>query len=58
MRRRDKVLLLLLLPVFVLVGGALFNIPHSGKAAFFIFLFYIVLGNFFGTDKLGESNER
>lgn len=52
MRRRYMVLLLLLLPIVVLVGGVHFNIPHSGKAAFFIVLFYIVLGNFFGEDKL------
>ena len=56
MRRRYKALLLLVLPFAVVVGGAYFNIPHSGKAAFFIVLFYLVLGIFFGEDKLEERN--
>lgn len=52
MRKRYKVLLLLLLPVVIIVGGAYFNIPHSGKVGFFIIIFYILLGNLYGTDKM------
>ncbi|HWI94331.1 MAG TPA: hypothetical protein VNT20_23825 [Flavisolibacter sp.] len=52
MRKRYKVLLLLLIPVIVIIGGAIFNIPHSGKVGFFIILFYILLGNLYGEDRM------
>ncbi len=50
MRIRYKALLLFLLPIFILIVGAIFDIPHYRLAAFLVFLFYIVLGNFYGQD--------
>lgn len=52
MKMRYKILLLLLLPFAIIIGGAYFNIAHSGKVGFFIILFYIILGNLYGQDKL------
>jgi hypothetical protein len=52
MKNSYKVLLLLLFPFVIILGGAYFNIPHSGKVGFFVLLFYAILGNLYGQDKL------
>ena len=46
MRIRYKVILLLLLPIIVIVGGSLSDIPNTGIIGFLIFLFYVILGVF------------
>lgn len=55
MRIRYKVIILLLLPIFILVVGALFGIPHYRLAAFLVFLFYVLLGNFYGQDWFNKN---
>ena len=54
MKKIYKAILLILLPFVVIIGGAIFHIPYSGTAGFFIIIFYIILGNLYGTDRFKD----